>query len=456
MKRKCEDSTQHVQLQALRVKAAELIATAGESNGEGKAKYKKVVKDFIDAGGATDDLIVRIGTQFFGCPAAKTSQGPVEDAPFEGSRLLDFDYLEKFMVDCFVASGTPEKESKVCANVLIEADKRGIDSHGIGRLKSIYMDRIKSGILKPFAPIDVIRETETTALIDANMGIGLYVGPHCMDIAINKAKKYGLGFVAVRNSTHYGIAGYYATMATSRGCIGFCGTNARPSIAPTFGVEPCLGTNPLCFGIPTDEAFPFVIDCATSICQRGKVEKYARIGSATPKGMVIDSTGEERTDTEGILKGMVKGDCALCPMGGGGDELGGYKGYSWATVVELLSIAFQGGDFGRALSGVGPDGKPSPMSLGHFFLAINVEAVCDADAFKKKSGDFLRYLRGSAKDPNGPGRIWTAGEDQYDYRNQRTANGGVMVPPALLKDMKSLREYLPGLPEKYPKFCFED
>jgi LDH2 family malate/lactate/ureidoglycolate dehydrogenase len=162
------------------------------------------------------------------------------------------------------------------------------------------MDRIRQGILLPYAPITTIRETDTTALLDGNMGLGLYIGPHCMELAIAKAKKHGVGFVAVKNSTHYGIAGYYATMASSAGCIGWTGTNARPSIAPTFGVEPCLGTNPLCFGVPTDEEFPFVIDCATSINQRGKIEKYERLGHPTPKGQVIDINGKERTDTEQV------------------------------------------------------------------------------------------------------------------------------------------------------------
>eukprot|EP00604_Paraphysomonas_vestita_P001081 CAMPEP_0174818282 /NCGR_PEP_ID=MMETSP1107-20130205/942_1 /TAXON_ID=36770 /ORGANISM="Paraphysomonas vestita, Strain GFlagA" /LENGTH=249 /DNA_ID=CAMNT_0016029929 /DNA_START=624 /DNA_END=1373 /DNA_ORIENTATION=+ len=245
-------------------------------------------------------------------------------------------------------------------------------------------------------------------------------------------------------------------MATDNGCIGFTGTNARPSIAPTFGVEPCMGTNPLTFGIPTDEEFPFVIDCATSINQRGKIEKYARLGMSTPKGMVIDIHGNERTDTEGILVDMVKGTCALCPMGGAGDELAGYKGYGWAAVVEMLSTAFQSGEFGPLLSGVDKEtGKPRPMRLGHFFLAINVEAICDLDTFKHNAGNFLRFVRGSTKDPKGPGRIWTAGEPEWDARVHRTAAGGVMVPPALLKDMKDLREYLPGIKDKYPQFPFE-
>ncbi|CAE7440076.1 mdh, partial [Symbiodinium microadriaticum] len=270
------------------------------------------------------------------------------------------------------------------------------------------------------------------------------------------AKRCGVGFVAVKNSTHYGIAGYYATMATDRGCIGFTGTNARPSIAPTFGVQPCMGTNPLTFGVPTSDPFPFVIDCATSINQRGKIEKYERLGQGTPRGCVIDSDGNERTDTSGILLDMVKGKCALCPVGGVGDEMGGYKGYGWAAVVELLSIAFQSGEFGSLLSGVDQEtGAPRPMRLGHFFLAIDVEALCDLSEFKKTSGDFLSFLRNSTKDPKGPGRIWTAGEPEWDCRQERMAQGGVTVPPALLSDMQALRKTLPGIADKYQKFPFE-
>lgn len=390
----------------------------------------------------------------------KSLQSPLEDdveANPPGSTRLDFDYLEQFMVDCFLAEGVPLNEARVSANVLIEADKRGIDSHGIGRLKPIYFDRIKQGILHSYKPITLIKETATTAFVDGNLGLGLYIGSYCMDLAIAKAKQYGVGFVVAKNSTHYGIAGYYTTMATDAGCIGWTGTNARPSIAPTFGVEPCLGTNPMTFGIPSDEEFPFVIDCATSINQRGKIEKYARLGQPTPRGMVIDTDGKERTDTEQILIDMVKGKCALCPMGGAGDALGGYKGFGWATVVELLSTAFQSGPFGPDVCGKDRvTGKPMPMPLGHYFLAIDISALVDLETFKTNSGNLLRFLRNSAKDPRGPGRIWTAGEPEWDNRKARTAAGGVMVPPILLQDMKDLRDSLPGLAEKYPKFTFEE
>ena len=284
----------------------------------------------------------------------------------------------------------------------------------------------------------------------------MYIGPYCMQLAIDKAKKHGVGFVAVQNSTHYGIAGYYTSMACEQGCVGFSGTNARPSIAPTFGTEPMLGTNPLCFGIPSDEEFDFNIDCATSVNQRGKIERYAREGLATPAGAVIDDAGIERTDTEGILKDMVAGKCALTPVGGAGVHLGGYKGYGWATTVELLSTAFQSGPFGEAVCGIDRNtGKPIPMPLGHFFLAIDIESLCPLDTFKKNVGNLLRAIRDSRKSPLGPGRIWTAGEPEHDQRVKRFGQGGMVVAPSLQKNMVSLRDKFPELKKKYATLPWE-
>ena len=233
--------------------------------------------------------------------------------------------------------------------------------------------------------------------------------------------------------------------------IGITGTNARPSIAPTFGVENMLGTNPLTFGMPTDEAFPFVLDCATSIVQRGKIEYYARIGKDTPAGQVIGRNGEALTDSVEILDDLNAGKAALAPLGGIGEDLAGYKGYGYATVVEILSAALQQGNFLRALSGIGPNKEKIPFHLGHFFIAIDTEAFMGLDAFKKTAGDILRDLRNSTKAPDAE-RIYTAGEKEYLVWQKRK-DSGVPINDAVQKELIAVRDEL-GLTQY--KFPFED
>jgi len=337
-------------------------------------------------------------------------------------RWISFDVLESFMVDVLVELNVPEKDAKVVAEILIAADKQGIDSHGIGRFKPIYVDRIVQGILEPITKLNVIRDNMATAVIDANNGFGHVAGKYAMEMAIEKAKKYGISMVTVKNSSHYGIAGYYVQMAADKGLIGITGTNARPSIAPTFGVENMMGTNPLTIGIPTDEEFDFILDCATSTTQRGKIEKYYRDGKKLPSGWVIDNDGNSETDPKLVLDQLTKGYAALTPLGGVGEETGGYKGYGYAAVVEILSSAFNLGPFMQMLSGVDEDNKPAPYRLGHFFIAINVEHLVDTDSFKKHTGDILRALRNSKKTP-GEARIYTAGEKEYLVSLERKDKG---------------------------------
>lgn len=353
-------------------------------------------------------------------------------------RWVAFDRMERFMHEVFVAAGLPPGDATIVTDVLLESDRRGIDSHGVGRLKPFYVDRIRDGIINPVTKIDVVREGPTTAVLDANNGMGHVAAKHAMQMAIDKARELGLGMVAVRNSNHYGIAGYYTMMASAQGMVGMTGTNARPSIAPTFGVENMLGTNPLTFAMPSDEDFPFVFDSATSIAQRGKVEVYNRLGKPLPEGWVIGADGRSRTDADGVLRDLLTGEAALAPLGGIGEELGGYKGYGYATVVEILSAALQGGAFLKALSGL-QDGKKVPHHIGHFFLAIDIEAFTDLESFKKTTGDILRDLRASRKAP-GQDRIYTAGEKEHLawlYRRNR----GIPLPDALEKDIAQLEEW---------------
>ncbi len=360
---------------------------------------------------------------------------------------VSWELMNSFLIDAFVGYGVPKEDAEICADVLLESDRRGIESHGCNRFKPIYIDRIVDGIQNPVTKIDVLKETETTAVLDANNGMGMVVSYKAMEMAIEKAKKYGLSMITVRNSTHYGIAGYWVTMATKNGMIGFTGTNARPSIAPTFGVENMLGTNPLTVGFPTDEEFPFILDCATSISQRGKIEYYARNGMDTPKGMVIGEDGSAMVDSKQILKDLSSGKAALAPLGGIGDEMGGYKGYGYATVVEVLSAALQAGSFLKLLTGIDDSGNKKPYHLGHFFLVIDPEAFMGLDSFKKISGDILRQLRESKKAP-GQGRIYTAGEKEYLMWLERK-NKGVPVGEAVQKEIIAVRDSL-GLPHIFP------
>ena len=357
---------------------------------------------------------------------------------YKDAAFVSFDKLEHFMEETLKGIGIPASDAAIITDVLIESDKRGIDSHGLGRLKPIYIDRIDDGILNPVTRITTISDKATATVLDGNDGMGHVIGHKAMEIAIEKARKFGMGMVAVRNSSHYGIAGYYATMATSEGMIGITGTNARPSIAPTFGTENMLGTNPLTIGLPTDEEFPFVIDAATSVSQRGKIEVYGRAGKEIPPGWVIGEDGKTRTDTASILKDLTRGTAALLPLGGIGTDGAGYKGYGYATVVEILSAALAEGSFMKDLTGKDENGAKRPYHLGHFFIAINPDFFLGKETFRRVAGNILRALRASRKAP-GEERIYTAGELEWEARGFRMKYG-CPVPPSLQSVIQNLSE----------------
>ena len=351
------------------------------------------------------------------------------------NKSIPFEIIEKFMIEVMVKAGIPEPDARIVCDVLVQADKLGFDSHGVNRLKPIYLDRIKDGILNPVTKYEIVKEGPTTAVIDGHNGMGHVIGFNSMKLAIEKAKKFGMGMVTVRNSTHYGFAGYYPLMAVKENMIGITGTNARPSIAPTFGVENMLGTNPLTFGIPSDETFPFLLDCATSITQRGKVELYDREGKDLPKGWVIDQNGESKTNSHDVLEDLIAGRAALTPLGGIGEETAGYKGYGYATVVEILSAALQQGAYMKMLLGI-KDGRKVPYPIGHFFIVIDINAFTEPDNFKKTTGDILRELRASRKMP-GQNRIYTAGEKEY-YTWMERKDKGVPFNDQLLEEFSGL------------------
>lgn len=347
--------------------------------------------------------------------------------------------LVKFMIAALEKMGVPQDDAKIIADVLITSDLWGVRSHGVAHLK-MYHERMKKGLQLPVTNWKVVKDAQATAVIDGGNGMGMVVGHHAMNLAIKKAREYGLGAVAVRNSSHYGVAGYYPLMAVKEGLVGLSMTNAHPSTAPTFGVKPMLGTNPIAVAAPTDEPFPYMYDAATSIVPRGKIEVAARAGKPIPEGWVINQDGVSATDSSNMIEEMNEGKVALLPVGGLGELTGGHKGYGLSTMVELFSAAFQDGAYLSMLHDTDHEGKPQFLRIGHFFLAIDVAHFIPLEAFKKIAGDMMRELRESTKAP-GQQRIHTAGEKEY-YSAQRILAEGVEIPPGVQKALKSLGEEL--------------
>jgi L-2-hydroxycarboxylate dehydrogenase (NAD+) len=366
----------------------------------------------------------------------------------ENNLKIPVNDLKAFIQETLETTGVPAEDGKIITDVIITSDLWGIRSHGIAHLR-MYNERIKKGIQLATTKMTIEKETPTTAVIDGGNGMGMVVGYHAMKLAIKKAKKYGLGAVAVRNSSHYGVAGYYPRMAVEAGMVGFSFTNAHPSTAPTFGVKPMLGTNPIAVAAPTDEEFPFMFDAATSVVPRGKVEVMRRANKPFQEGWAIDSEGMPATDTSNMIAEMNEGKVALLPVGGAGELFGGHKGYGLATMVEIFSAAFQNGTYLWGLTDEDEDGNPQFLCIGHFFMAINVENFVPLEIFKQITGNIMRELRNSPKSPDQP-RIYTAGEKEY-LNTLRVMEEGVEITPgvqkalALLRDELNLPRGLPGL-----------
>jgi LDH2 family malate/lactate/ureidoglycolate dehydrogenase len=357
----------------------------------------------------------------------------------EQSLKVPTDKLIDFMLDALTAMGTTLEDAKIIADILITSDLWGIRSHGIAHLK-MYHERIKKGLQRASTKWSVVKDSDATAVIDGGNGMGMVVGHHAMKLAIKKARKYGLGAVAVRNSSHYGVAGYYPLMAVKEGMVGLSVTNAHPSIAPTFGVKPMHGTNPIAVAAPTDEAFPYMYDAATSVAPRGKIEIAKRANKPIPEGWVVTKDGVSATDPTDMIKEMDLGNVALLPVGGMGELFGGHKGYGLATMVEIFSAAFQDGTYLWGLTDEDAEGNPQFLRIGHFFLAFDVEHFIPLETFKKITGNMMRELRESPVAP-GEERIYTAGEKEY-YSTQRVASEGVEITPGVQKGLQELKAEL--------------
>ncbi|MEW6402581.1 MAG: Ldh family oxidoreductase [Chloroflexota bacterium] len=357
----------------------------------------------------------------------------------EQSSYIPVDKLTEFMVLALLKMGLPAQDAKIVADVLITSDLWGVRSHGVAHLK-MYHERMKAGLQLPSTRVRVVKDTPTTAVLDGGNGMGMVVGHYAMKMAIEKARQYGLGAVAVRNSSHYGVAGYYPLMAVKEGMVGLSVTNAHPSIAPTFGTEPMLGTNPIAVAAPTDEAFPYMYDAATSVVPRGKIEIAARANKPIPEGWVINREGVSATDSSQMIAQMNEGNVALLPLGGMGEQMGGHKGYGLATMVEIFSAAFQNGAYLSMLHDTDHEGKPQFLRIGHFFLAIDVEHFIPLDKFKQITGSMMRELRESRKGSE-ECRIFTAGEKEH-YNAAKVQAEGVEITPGVQKALRTLQEEL--------------
>lgn len=347
-------------------------------------------------------------------------------------RRLSVEKIYNLMQEVFEKLGVPKNEAKICADVLICSDLSGIESHGVGRLK-MYYDRIKAGIQFANTNIDIISDKDATAVWDGNHGMGHVISDKAMQTAIDKAKKYGVGIVTVRNSTHYGICGYYCRKAIKHNMIGITFTNARPSIAPLHGVAPMLGTNPISFGCPSSGEYPFVYDAATSISQRGKVEVYDRADKDTPVGWAIDEEGNSYTDTKQLLIDLVDKKASMVGLGGTEEVTGGHKGFGLAMMVEILSSALADGSYLDGLHGW-EDGKRVPYKLGHFFLAIDIEHFVNINIFKNIVGNIMKQIQNSKVHPK-KDKIYIAGEKEY-LKEKEIREKGIIINDNLLENIK--------------------
>jgi len=343
--------------------------------------------------------------------------------------------LEDFVTEVFKKLGVDGADARIVAGIIVAADLKGFSSHGVSRIKR-YVDGIKTGGIEPVARIKVIKETPVSALIDGGNGLGQVVAYRAMEKCIKIAEKTGVGFVGVRNSNHFGIAGYYSTMALVKNMVGISLTNARSSVAPTFGVEPVLGTNPISVAVPTGGPFPFVLDMATSIIQRGKLEVLERENKEMVSGWAIDERGKTLTNPQRVTEGIFTRKAALLPLGGTGEEFGGHKGYGLSLLVDILCACFTGANYGLHLS----RSKKGGYNLGHFFGAIDVELFRPLHEFKKTIDSMFKEIKNSKRFP-GKEKIYVAGEKEFEMENRRKKEG-IPVHPEVFEYMNTLKETL--------------
>ncbi len=327
---------------------------------------------------------------------------------------IKVDALQEFTTNVFNKFGVPVEDAKIAADILIAADQRGIGSHGLQRLTR-YTNGLKTGVMKPIADIKVLKETPNTLLISGGDGLGQVVGYKAMELVIDKALKNNIAFAAVRDSNHYGIAGYYAMMALEHNLIGFSITNSAPLMVPTHGKNAIIGTNPISIAVPAGKEQPFVLDMATSTVTRGEVEVYAREGKPMPITWATDELGNPTQDASRVEANLLeKKGGGLIPLGGAEEEGGGHKGYGLCVAIDILSGVLSGSAFGPNLYAK----KDVPAKVSHFFGAIKIDAFIELALFKSMMDEYINVLKNSEK-AAGKDRIFIHGEKEFELYEQQ-------------------------------------
>jgi L-2-hydroxycarboxylate dehydrogenase (NAD+) len=348
------------------------------------------------------------------------------------------DVLHSFVVRVFERLGVPPADAAQAADVLIAADRRGIDSHGVARLKA-YCDLFAVGKVQAQAIVSILRETPSTAAVDGGNGLGLVVGPRANTIAIEKALAAGTGWVTVRNSTHYGIAGYYALAAAERGLIGWSMTNAARAVVPPGGAERMLGTNPIAVAFPAGDEPPIVIDFATSAVAFGKIQIKLRAGLPVPDGWIVDRDGKPTNDPKTLAAGG-----AMLPLGGD-VERGGHKGYCLGALVDLLCGVLSGAGWGPFVppfivgQHIQPDRSVGP-GIGHFFGAMRIDAFIDPAEYRARIDEWIRTFRATRAAAGSEG-VLVPGDPERRADAERAVTG-VPLPAAVVADLREVGERL--------------
>jgi L-2-hydroxycarboxylate dehydrogenase (NAD+) len=343
--------------------------------------------------------------------------------------------LRQLAIDALLKLGVPSEHAEVFADGLIIADARGIESHGVARLNA-YVLLLEHGLMDGKAEPTIVNEAPGTALVDANNGLGHVASKFSMQLAISKARQTGMGWVTVRNSNHYGIAGYYAAMALEHNLVGFCATNSGPVVAPLGGRTKQLGTNPIAVAAPADQEEAFLLDMATSAVAGGKLQIAAWEDKPVPRGWGLDADGHDTTDPNAVL---APGG-AMLPLGSF-LELAGYKGYGLAMAIEILTGVLGGGQrFGPDVMNLSLAIPDRPCGVSHFFAALDIGRFIPLSEFKARMDHLIRVIRDS---PRAPGfeRIFIAGEKEKLAERDHRANG-VPLHPSVVESLRDVAQRL--------------